>query len=168
MSDLAIKSWLGEPARALKVNGREVSGYLILFGSPETPDLVGDYFDRQTWFGKATTTPLWLNHCQPVAAKGVTIQITDPIGEGELEVDEQGIIVRGLLDARYAYLAEIASQLGWSSGTASHLVERSPVKAGVYHIDRWPLGLDASLTPTPAEPRTLLIRPVKNRIIVIK
>jgi HK97 family phage major capsid protein len=38
-------------------------------------------------------------------------------------------------------------KLGWSSGTAPHLVERNKS-----HITRWPLGLDASLTPIPADP----------------
>jgi hypothetical protein len=46
-----------------------------------------------------------------------------------------------------------AGKLGLSSGTAAHLVERKAVGGGVHEVLRWPLGLDASLTPTPAEPR---------------
>jgi HK97 family phage major capsid protein len=42
--------------------------------------------------------------------------------------------------------------MGWSSGTAGHLVEREE-KGASAHILHWPLGLDASITPTPAEYR---------------
>ncbi len=56
--------------------------------------------------------------------------------------------------------AGLAGQLGWSSGTAAHLVERE--EAGeAWKIKMWPLGLDASLTPTPAEPRNKVI-PLKS------
>jgi hypothetical protein len=139
---------------------RAISGYLVVFGDAQQPDLEGDYFDAATEFGAATTTPLWLNHTLPVQAARATIQIDEPIGEGELIVDEQGVIINALLDARYAYLAEIAELLGWSSGTAAHLVRRTPVGKAA-HIDRWLLGIDASITPTPAEPRTMLVRPAK-------
>jgi hypothetical protein len=47
-------------------------------------------------------------------------------------------------------------KLGWSSGTASHLVTRKAIKTDsgtVHEVLTWPLGIDASLTPTPAEPR---------------
>ena len=44
--------------------------------------------------------------------------------------------------------------MGWSSGTAAHLVEREPMGRAA-KIVSWPLGLDASLTPTPAEPRNV-------------
>jgi len=72
-----------------------------------------------------------------------------------LEVTDEGVIIRGLLDAKYRYLAQIAPEMGWSSGTAAHLVVRQPAGKAL-HIKRWLLGLDASITPTPAEPRTML------------
>lgn len=162
MRDLMIA-----PGAAIKRDDRDrrlISGYLVVFGSPDAPDLEGDYFDAATDFGAAKSTPLWLNHTLPVQAARATISIDEPIGEGELRVDEQGVVIEALLDARYAFLAEIADQLGWSSGTAAHLVRRSPV-ASAHHIDRWLLGLDASITPTPAEPRTMVVRPAKSLII---
>lgn len=152
------------PGAALKRDERDrrrVTGYLVVFGAPEQPDLERDYFDAATDFGAAKTSPIWLNHTLPVQAARATISIDEPIGEGELRIDEQGVIIDALLDARYAYLAEIAELLGWSSGTAAHLVRRTPV-GKVHHIDRWLLGIDASLTPTPAEPRTMLVRPAKT------
>ena len=50
-------------------------------------------------------------------------------------------------DAIYG-MAE-AGKLGWSSGTLPNLVERE-VTGDAAHIKSWPLGKDASMTPTPA------------------
>ena len=50
--------------------------------------------------------------------------------------------------------------MGWSSGTASHLVERQ-ITAKSTWIKSWPLGLDDTLTPVPAEPRNEAI-PLKS------
>jgi HK97 family phage major capsid protein len=47
--------------------------------------------------------------------------------------------------------------LGWSSGTAPHLVERVLQDNGTNEITLWPLGDDASLTAIPAEPRTKVL-----------
>jgi len=92
------------------------------------------------------------------------ILVEEPIGYGALEVTDEGVIIRGLLDAKYRYLAQIARELGWSSGTASHLVMREPVGKATF-IKRWLLGLDASITPTPAEPRTML-RNTSYRLVI--
>lgn len=151
---------------AIKIDerdAREINGYLVVFGSPQQTDLAGDYFDSNTDFGPARETPVWLNHTLPIRSGAAVVHIEEPIGTGALEQDERGVIIRALLDARYRYLAEIASDLGWSSGTAAHLVRREPVGAAK-RIARWPLGIDASLTPTPAEPRTMLIRPAAKTL----
>jgi hypothetical protein len=154
------------PGAAIKMNEqdpREVGGYLVVFGSPQQTDLTGDYFDSNTDFGPARETSIWLNHTLPVKAGAAVVHIEEPIGSGQIERDERGVIIRALLDAKYRYLAEIASDLGWSSGTAAHLVRRVQVGAAK-RITRWPLGIDASLTPTPAEPRTMLIRPASKTL----
>ena len=52
--------------------------------------------------------------------------------------------------------------MGWSSGTAPHLVERTKVK-DAQHIDKWPLGLDASITPTPADASNV-VQPLKSYV----
>ena len=126
-------------------NGR-VGGYLVRFTSEDEPDLEGEFFDEKTWYGGATISPVYYNHgLDPVLGKKV-------LGSGSLELQELGMWIEAQLEMRDAYeravygLAE-KGKLGWSSGTAPHLVEREGK-----HIARWPLGLDASLTPTPADP----------------
>ena len=148
--------WQTAPGAALKaVETGDVEGLLVVFGSPETTDLENEFFTAETDFGRLRETPIWLNHAQPVKTASGIILVEEPIGYGALEITDEGVIIRGLLDAKYRYLAQIASELGWSSGTAAHLVVRQTVGKAV-HIKRWLLGLDASITPTPAEPRTML------------
>ncbi len=159
-----VTTTLIAPGGAIKTSSDgEVSGVLVLYTTADDPDTTGDFFDAHTDFRlrPSMVTPIWLHHALPIRASPTeTIHITEPVGEGELTETPEGIVIRGLLAARYRYLAEILPQLGWSSGTAAHLVQRTPVRSGVHHIDRWPLGLDASITPTPAEPRTMPVRGV--------
>jgi len=148
--------WQTAPGAAVKaIETGEVEGLLVVFGGPDAVDLENEYFTKETDFGRQRETPIWLNHAQPVKTTSGLILIEEPIGYGTLEVTDEGVIIRGLLDAKYRYLAQIARELGWSSGTASHLVMRETVGKATY-IKRWLLGLDASITPTPAEPRTML------------
>lgn len=146
----------GSEVKALG-NGR-VAGYLVTFSDEKTPDLSGDYFQKDTDFGSAKTSSTLYNH-------GMDMKIGDrKIGQATLKVDEIGVWIESQLEMRDEYekaiygLAE-KSKLGWSSGTASHLVRRKKV-GKAYKILSWPLGLDASLTPTPAEPR--------NNVVAIK
>jgi hypothetical protein len=148
--------WQTAPGAALKaVEGGDVEGLLVVFGNPDAVDLENEFFSAETDFGRLRETPIWLNHAQPVKTASGVILIEEPIGYGALELTDEGVIIRGLLDAKYRYLAQIAPELGWSSGTAAHLVVRQPVGKATF-IKRWLLGLDASITPTPAEPRTMI------------
>lgn len=134
-------------------NGR-IGGYLVRYGAPNQTDLVGDFFTPETEFGPHTETPVFYNHgLDPVLGKSV-------IGTGKLKRDSVGVWVEAQLAARGEYEKHVAAiyelaeagKLGWSSGTAGHLMDREPVgKAN--RIKMWFLGLDASVTPTPAEPR---------------
>jgi len=156
--------WRTAPGAALKaVESGDVEGLLVVFGSPDAVDLENEFFTKETDFGRLRETPIWLNHAQPVKTESGIILIEDQIGYGALEVADEGVIIRGLLDAKYRYLAQIAPELGWSSGTAAHLVRREQIGKATF-IKRWLLGLDASITPTPAEPRTML----RNYRLVIK
>jgi len=156
--------WRTAPGAALKaVETGDVEGLLVVFGNPDAVDLENEFFTAETDFGRLRETPIWLNHTQPIKTASGIILIEDQIGYGALEVTDEGVIIRGLLDAKYRYLAQIADELGWSSGTAAHLVVREPVGKAT-HIKRWLLGLDASITPTPAEPRTM----IRNYRLVIK
>jgi hypothetical protein len=157
--------WQTAPGAAIKTaETGEVEGLLVVFGNPDATDLENEYFTKDTEFGRQRETPIWLNHAQPVKTASGIILVEEPVGYGALEVTDEGVIIRGLLDAKYRYLAQIAQELGWSSGTAAHLVKREPVGKAVF-IKRWLLGLDASITPTPAEPRTML-RNISYRLVI--
>ena len=152
----------------------KVGGYLVLFGSPDKTDLTSqrDYFTPETDFGLdlATKSRAVYDHgLDPVVGKR-------PIGIVELKADAKGIWAEGQIKARDDYEDMVkailgkdipaliaAKKLGWSSGTAAHLVERVEQPNGSHWIKSWPLGLDASLTPTPCEPRTLAV-PLKSLI----
>ena len=136
----------------------KVGGYLVTFTDADTPDLEGDYFDAATDYGiePGAKTAVWFNHRLPVSTKdGKSIRIKQRIGDGTLTPDERGIFIEAVLYEREMY-EELLDSMGWSSGTASHLVDREP-RGKAYHIATWPLGLDASITPTPAEPRNATV-----------
>ena len=136
--------YFGGAVKALG-NGK-VGGHLVRFTDENELDLEREFFDATTDYGKAATSAVYYNHgLDPVLGKRV-------IGDGAIEIQDVGVWIEAQLEMRDEYeravygLAE-QGKLGWSSGTAPHLVEKSGK-----HITRWPLGLDASLTPTPADP----------------
>jgi HK97 family phage major capsid protein len=159
-------------AETLDGGGVKLGGYLVRFGDPSQPDLTGDYFTKSTDFGEAAESNTWFNHRLPVRLKKHNVQVkyTEPLPKATLKRDDVGIFAEVVIEARNEYektIAELgmAGKLAWSSGTASHLVDRKSIDKGVWEITRWPLGLDASLTPTPAEPRgTNQIQPMKSLI----
>lgn len=132
-------------------------GYLVRFTTNVDPDLTLDYFDASTDFDTefpSKATVYW-NH-------GIDPQVKRrKLGKADLSVDEFGVWAETILQERdeyEAYIAQLArsGKLGWSSSTAPNLVERTQVGKSK-HIVHWPLGLDASLTHTPAEPRNEVI-----------
>ncbi len=140
-------------------------GYLVRFSTAADPDLSGDFFTPETDFdmefpGKSTA---YWDHGFGVQIGNKLIGASKKLGRADLKMDEIGVWAEILLQERDEYekrIAEMAKagKLGWSSGTASHLVERTPVEGGkAYQIKHWPLGLDASLTHTPAEPRNMVV-----------
>lgn len=144
----------GSPVKYL--GDGKVGGHLVLFSNARMPDLTGEFFTAQTDFGleDGMRTPIYFDHgFDPVLGRR-------KLGRGEMRTDaDVGVWVEGVLEQRDEYermLLELseAGKFGWSSGTAGHLVEYEPKSRGVRWIKTWPLGLDASLTPTPAEPRT--------------
>jgi len=147
------------PEKALVFAGTEVKalgdgrvgGYLVRFTSADSPDLTGDYFTAATDFGEHDTAPVFYQHGLDDVLKN------RQLGKGKLRKDDVGMWVEAQLALRDEYEKAIYSmaennKLGWSSGTATHLVQRE-LTGKAYRIKSWPLGLDASLTPTPAEPR---------------
>lgn len=137
-----------------------VGGYLVRFSGPKDPDLEGEFFTKDTAFGPAKQSVVYYQHGMDPRLKKRELD-----EDAELKVDDIGVWCEAQLMMRDQYeeflyeMAE-AGRLGWSSGTASHLVEYEEMGAARW-IKRWPLGLDASLTPTPAEWRNTAI-PLKS------
>lgn len=155
--------WQGGAVKAIGTDGR-VGGYLVLFGSPEQTDAspARDYFTADTDFGlDVNAKSAVLYHHGLDRAVG-----NRRLGAVELKADAVGIWAEGQLALRDAYEQRIygmvrAGKMGWSSGSAEHLVRKEKQANGSQKITAWPLGLDASITPTPAEPRTLAV-PLKS------
>lgn len=134
-----------------------VGGYLVVFGSPDEHDAtpMRDYFTKSTDFDieDGDKTTVYYHHGLDPTLKA------RKLGTGTLSIKDAGVWFEAQMRSRDEYEAKImamvkAGKLGLSSGTANHLVERERV-GQAHHIKRWPLGLDASLTPTPGEPRTV-------------
>mgnify|MGYP000511678374 CR=1 FL=1 len=150
--------YLGGAVKALG-DGR-VGGHLVLFSTAADPDLTGDYFTPATNLRiKAGASPILLYE------HGMDPKVGDrEIGEAKASVDELGVWVEAQLAMRDAYeeaiykLAE-SGKLGWSSGTAGHLVRRKKVGKS-FELTSWPI-VEASLTTHPAEPRTSAV-PLKS------
>lgn len=138
----------------------KVAGYLVRFGTPKDLDLEGDFFSKETELGvdQDSSLPVYFQH-------GFDSQLKNRrIGRGLARYDDAGLWFEAQLELRDEYermVYELAEQgkLGWSSGAAGHLVEREQI-GKAYHIKSWPIG-EASLTPTPAEPRNVAL-PVKS------
>lgn len=135
------------------LSGGRVGGYLVKFGTPDEIDVDGEFFSADTDYdvdfpGKAT---VYYNHgLDPVIGKR-------KLGKGEMKADEVGIWIEAQLDQRDRYEKAIyelakAGKLGWSSGSAPHLVEKAPAGKAMW-LKSWPI-IDASLTPKPANPRS--------------
>jgi len=151
----------GGSVKALGIQGDTacVGGYLVLFGNAEQHDATPykDWFASDTDYdiGAGARSSVYYHH-------GLDPEIKKrKLGEATLTLDGVGIWAEAQIKLRDAYdqaIYQLAKdgKLGWSSGTATHLVERQDSGGGTHKIVRWPLGLDASLTPTPAEPRSVV------------
>lgn len=144
--------------------------YLVVFGNKENHDLEGDFFGKNTDF--------WLDIAENKSAVLYGHGMDEVFGKKRLDKggatlkqDEEGIWLETQLHKRNKYeemVHKLAKQgkLGLSSGTASHLVKRSRVETDgdktVHEIKQWPLGFDATLTPTPAEPRVGKVQPLSE------
>lgn len=136
-------------------SGGKVSGYLIRFGGT---DLDGDFFTQSCDFGRPTNVGdsfkmnLYYAHGMDEVVGKQTV------GTGRVVVKDAGLWYEGQIEISDEYRKMIAKlgqegRLGFSSGAASHLVERKSV-GNASQIIRWNLA-EASLTPKPAEPRNM-------------
>lgn len=158
MEDSEQLVYYGGAVKALG-EGR-VGGYLVQFGDADHPDLEGDFFYPETELGVETggKLPIYYQHGMDEHIKA------QRIGRGTVKIDDVGAWIEAQLVLRSEYeqaiyqLAE-EGKLGWSSGAAGHLVVREPAGKS-FRIMSWPIA-EASLTPTPAEPRNIAV-PIKS------
>lgn len=130
-----------------------IGGYGVVYGGV---DLDGEAFAADTDYqlDLVPNKSVYYDHAQR--------NIKHPLGAvTETKADESGIWIEAELDRSRQYVESImalvhAGRLGWSSGSVSHLAIR---EGGV--IKSWPV-VEFSLTPTPAEPRTLGVAELKS------
>jgi hypothetical protein len=143
------------------LGGGRIGGYLVRFSTDEDPDLEGEFFTKETDFGESETGVVYYQHGLDEVLK------RRKIGRATHKMDEFGVWAEAQLDLRDKYERFIYSmaekgKMGWSSGTAGHLVEREQRGKAIW-LKSWPLGLDDTLTPIPAEPRNTAV-PLKSWI----
>lgn len=133
-----------------------IAGYGVVFGGK---DLYGESFTADTDFALdlVPVKPVLYDHGLSDTIKHWIGKVTSVI------MDEHGLWVEAELERNKDYVAQVlelveAGALGWSSGTAGHLAQRSGSI-----IKMWPV-IEWSLTPTPAEPRTLGVEMIKALI----
>lgn len=132
-----------------------IGGYGVVFGGH---DLDGEEFTPDTDYqlGLVPAKPVFYDHAQR--------DVKHPLGVVDnTKADEDGIWIEAELDRSRKYVDHVmalvhAGRLGWSSGSIAHLAQR---EGGV--IKAWPI-VEFSLTPTPAEPRTLGVNELKSLI----
>jgi phage head maturation protease len=130
-----------------------VAGYGVVFGGV---DLEGETFTATTDYmlDLVPQKLVMYDHAQG--------QVRNVIGNtAKVASDEFGLFVEAELDRHAEYVEQIRElvekgALGWSSGSVGHLTERQGK-----NIKRWPV-VEFSLTPTPAEPRTLGVEVIKH------
>lgn len=159
---------IGTEVKALG-NGK-VGGYLVRFSTKKDPDLAGDFFTAETDFDIDFSDPssakstAYFDHCMDETLGQTQLGVLDAKGvasKAQLGIDDVGVWIEHQLDVRDEYQSAIyqlakKGKLGWSSGTAKHLVARES-KGTANWVKTWPLGKDASYTPTPCEPRTAVL-----------
>ncbi len=147
------------------LNGVQEPDYAITYGGA---DLTADFFDAKTEYGFAGAStkrvPILFNHAQPLDTKGRSkYKETAPIGEAELEITDEGVLIKeAILYNRKKYEAYL-DDLGWSTGAASHAVIREAKSDGRNYIKQWIVS-ELSVTPMSAEPRLKNVIALKSLI----
>ena len=153
--DTPSKSIVG--VKAVDEETLTLAGYGVIWGGK---DLEGEYFTPQTdfWFDRISERPMTLyQHGQDKGPKKSVIgRVANKVA------DDMGLWIEAQIDRANQYaeaIEELTEKgiLGWSSGAVGHLVDRD--KDG--RILSWPV-VEFSLTPTPAEPRTLGVSALRS------
>lgn len=142
-------------------NGK-VGGYLVLFSGPSDPDVQHDYFTKSTNFfiESGDKRPILYRHGMHPMVK------SQMLGKGTLTIDDEGVFLEGEIEDRFKYKKAIMAliergDLGWSSGSMSHLVNKV-ANGKSFEVVDWPIG-EASLTTRPVEGRTVAL-PLKELV----
>ena len=134
-------------------NGK-VSGYLVRYTAKGDYDLTLDRFDANTDTGIHDSVPVFYHHgLDTVMGKRI-------LAKASLTRDPFGVWAETQLSLRdeyekFIYQQTEAGKMGWSSGVPAHLIERQPEGKGAL-IKMWHIA-EASITPTPAEPRNTVV-----------
>lgn len=156
-------AFYGGAVKAL--GGGKIGGYGVIFSGAKDHDLQGEYFTKSTDFElePGERRSIYYRH-----ATHPQIQ-NRKLGKAVLkEVDEAGAFFEGELNLRddyerYIYKLAEMGKLGWSTGSAPHLVRKELHVDGEHkasEIKSWPI-IEISLTPCPVEARTSAF-PVKS------
>lgn len=131
-----------------------IGGYGVIFGGE---DLDGETFTPETDFDLdyVPVKRVFYDHTMNTEVRHALGSVVKVIS------DEAGLWIEAQLDKSKAYVEAVLKLveqgvLGWSSGSIGHLVRKD---GGV--IKSWPIA-EFSLTPTPAEPRTLGVERIKQ------
>ncbi|MBW3637876.1 MAG: HK97 family phage prohead protease [Armatimonadetes bacterium] len=148
-----------------------LGGHLVLFGTPDEHDLNPldgqgrghDYFTKNTDFGlkegKGVAPVLYHHGLNPVLRDR-------HLSTAHLSIDDDGVWMETELKARDKYEKRVMElvrkgKLGLSSGAWKKDIEREAKATSsgepCHEIKKWHLGMDASLTPTPCDPRTMVM-----------
>ncbi len=144
----------------LDEHSARLGGYLVRYSGPIDPDITGDFFTKESDLGivEGAQLPVYYQHGMDGVLKARRL------GRAQAKFDDVGLWVEAQIALRDEYekaLAKLAEEgkLGWSSGAAGHLVERTSL-GKAWWVKAWPIA-EASLTPEPAEPRNTVI-PLKS------
>ena len=145
----------GGEVKALDDSGK-VGGYAVYFSTENDPDLVNDFFPPTCDFFLEGRTgfPLLFDHGLDDTLRG------RKLAQAKFKIDDVGLWVEAVLKRRDAWEQAVwdlvkKNKLGFSSGSANHLVSRIP-RGKSFEISVWPV-VEISLTPTQAEPRAQAI-----------
>lgn len=155
--------YYGNAVKALG-NGK-VGGYAVRFTSENEPDLDGEFFTKDTFFGAKSELPLFYQHGFDAVLGAEPLKFANvPIMAKNTTEDEIGLWYEAQLDLSnqyQAYLYQMAEdgKIGYSTGAVGYLVQKES-KGNAIWIKSWTLG-EVSLTPTPAEPKNVVL-PAKS------
>jgi len=134
----------------------KIGGWGVLFTSESDPDLTEEFFNSDTDFDledRKSVSVLWNHGRDPVLKHR-------KLARANFRVENAGIWFETILNQRDDYekaiykLAEMG-KLGWSTGSAPHLVQKEQIGKSFY-LKSWPV-IELSLTHRPVEARTAAI-----------